>query len=108
MAKRIIWSFRAQKDRKLILDFWIKKTLSTAYSKKLNGIFIDTIKIIAEFPKIGKESNYKTSLIFLFSLFQETCINPPNHLLLILPVELFGDIQTIGFPLAELLRIGKH
>jgi plasmid stabilization system protein ParE len=57
MARRIIWSFRAQKDRKLILDFWIKKTLSTAYSKKLNGIFIDTIKIIAEFPKIGKKSN---------------------------------------------------
>ena len=36
MAKRVIWSKKAQKDRREILQYWKQRNLSNAYSLKLN------------------------------------------------------------------------
>src|SRR4051812_15911834 len=63
MAKKIIWSETAQKDRKEILLYWKNRNKSSAYSKKLNLLFNDAADIIASFPKIGKPSGYKDSRI---------------------------------------------
>ncbi|MFC4759444.1 type II toxin-antitoxin system RelE/ParE family toxin [Solitalea agri] len=57
MAKQVIWSFRAQSDRKEILDYWRQRNKSTSYCKKLNQLFKESIKIIADFPKIGRSTN---------------------------------------------------
>ena len=54
MAKQVIWSFRAQSDRKGILNYWRQRNKSKAYSKKLNQLFKESIKIITDFPQIGK------------------------------------------------------
>ncbi|HET6557676.1 MAG TPA: type II toxin-antitoxin system RelE/ParE family toxin [Prolixibacteraceae bacterium] len=56
MAKQVIWSQLAQKDRKAILDFWINYTKSYAYSKRLNQIFENTAELISKHPKIGKNT----------------------------------------------------
>ncbi len=54
MAKKIIWSLNAQKDRKNILQYWNKKNQSNRYSIKLNKLFKDAVKIILNYPGIGK------------------------------------------------------
>ena len=58
MAKQIVWSFRAQSDRKNILQYWRERNNSSTYSKKLNKLFIQAIRRISEFPQIGKITNY--------------------------------------------------
>lgn len=63
MAKRIIWSLRAQNDRKEILEYWINRTKSTSYSKKLDLLFRDALRIIGEYPQIGKPTNDQTARI---------------------------------------------
>ena len=56
MARQIIWSFRAQNDKKEILDYWRRRNKSDVYSKKLNALFKESIKILQDFPQIGKET----------------------------------------------------
>ena len=51
MAKEIIWSETAQKDRKEILLYWKNRNKSSTYSKKLNILFDDAAEIIASFLK---------------------------------------------------------
>jgi plasmid stabilization system protein ParE len=57
MAKQVVWSHRAQLDRKQILDYWQKRNKSNAYSSKLNQLFKEAIKIINDFPQIGKPTD---------------------------------------------------
>ena len=54
MAKQVIWSLRAQNDKKEILDYWRQRNKSNTYSKKLNELFKESIRIILDFPQIGK------------------------------------------------------
>lgn len=63
MAKKIVWSQKAQNDRKEILLYWKNRNKSIVYSIKLNELFNDAAEIIATFPKIGKPSGYKDSRI---------------------------------------------
>jgi len=57
MARQIIWSKRAQEDRKCIFSYWNKRNKSVLYSKKLNRLFIEAAELLAIHPKIGRESN---------------------------------------------------
>ncbi len=59
MAKKIKWSVQSHKDRKRILQFWIKHNKSKVYSIKLNLLFKHAIQIISKFPKIGKITDIK-------------------------------------------------
>lgn len=54
MVKRVIWSLRAQSDRKNILEYWRQRNKSDSYGKKLDGRFREAIAIIKDFPQIGK------------------------------------------------------
>ncbi len=54
MAKQIVWSLKAQNDRKEILNYWRKRNKSNEYSKKLNGLFKDALILISHYPEIGK------------------------------------------------------
>ena len=58
MAKRIVWSEKAQNDRKNILRYWAERNKSKIYSKKLNDIFKSAIKIIKDHPNIGKRTDF--------------------------------------------------
>lgn len=57
MAKQVVWSLRAQAERKQILDYWRKRNKSNVYSKKLSLLFKESIKIIKDFPQVGKLTN---------------------------------------------------
>lgn len=49
MVKQVVWSVQAQNDRKQILEYWRLRNKSNTYSKKLNQLFKDSIKLIQEF-----------------------------------------------------------
>ena len=58
MVREVVWSIRAQEDRKKILEFWIKHNKSNSYSKKLNSLFKTAVKLIIEHPHIGKPTDW--------------------------------------------------
>ena len=63
MARQIIWSRRAQNDRIEIFKYWNKRNKSNLYSKKLNGLIKEAVKLISEYPEIGKPTDNKTARI---------------------------------------------
>lgn len=63
MVKKIIWSAKAQNDRKEILLYWKARNKSSAYSVKLNHLFNDAANSIVKFPNIGKLTGYKDTRV---------------------------------------------
>lgn len=66
MAKRLIWTPIARQIRKEILEYWIKRNKSKAYSMTLNALFEITTQQIADFPYSGipiLEEIYRGKLI---------------------------------------------
>ncbi len=63
MAKKIVWSIKAQNDRKEIFTYWNARNQSTVYSRKLNVLIIEAIKAISNFPNIGKLTGYKNTRV---------------------------------------------
>lgn len=57
MAKEIIWSLRAQDNRKQILEYWKVRNKSNSFSRKLNQLFKEAIELIAVYPQIGKPAD---------------------------------------------------
>ena len=56
MAKRVIWSPRAQEDRKSIFSYWNEHNKSKSFSRKLNKLINEAIRIITEHPYIGRKT----------------------------------------------------
>ncbi|HEY5463180.1 MAG TPA: type II toxin-antitoxin system RelE/ParE family toxin [Hanamia sp.] len=56
MAKKIIWSEKAQEDRKSIFRYWNQRNKSNNYSIKLNKLLEEAVIIIANYPKIAKRT----------------------------------------------------
>ena len=54
MVKQVVWSYSAQDDRKEILTYWNNRNKSKTYSQKLDGLFKEAIKLISQFPQIGR------------------------------------------------------
>ncbi len=57
MARRLIWSLRAQAQRKRIFEYWNERNGSNAYSRRLNGHFNEAAELLLEHPEIGRETN---------------------------------------------------
>lgn len=73
MAKKVIWSKQALKDRREILQYWIERNSSKIYSVKLNNLFVDAVQLIASHPNIGVQTDFenvrgksvKTTIFFM-------------------------------------------
>jgi toxin YoeB len=66
MVRKIIWSLTAKRYRLEILQYWISRNKSTFYSKKLNTLFKEAIKLIALNIGIGhltEKENVKVKTI---------------------------------------------
>ncbi len=59
MAKNVIWSKQALKDRREILQNWIERNSSKIYSVKLNNLFVDAVQLIASHPNIGIRTDFE-------------------------------------------------
>jgi len=75
MAKRkIVWTQKANVERKDILEYWINKNKSKTYSIKLNKLFIESLKLISEYPNIGRKTsnaNTRVSIVRDYLIFYE-------------------------------------
>jgi len=70
MAKEIIWSHRAQNDRKKILQFWIENNGSKKYSIKLNNLFMNAVNLISVYPEMGYPTKNKNTRIKIVRNYQ--------------------------------------
>ncbi|SFT54396.1 toxin YoeB [Algoriphagus locisalis] len=57
MAKKVVWTEKAELDRKEILSYWKGRNKSNAYPIKLNELFKEATRLIQSNPQIGKLSN---------------------------------------------------
>lgn len=55
MAKEIRWSIRADQDRIDIFEYWTNRNKSTAFSIKLNKLFIENLEKLLEQPDLGRK-----------------------------------------------------
>ena len=57
MVRKIVWSKKANSDRKSIYKYWNKRNRSTVYSKKLNKLFISAAEFVAINPHTGRTTS---------------------------------------------------
>ena len=73
-ARKIVWTQKANLERKAILEYWIERNKSKKFSIKLNKLIISTIKQVAETPSIGRKTdleNVRVKIIRDYLLFYE-------------------------------------
>jgi toxin YoeB len=61
MARRVIWSRRAEKDQEHILRYWKNHNKSSAYSKLLKAKFSEVLNLAGKNPKVGQQ--YSTGAV---------------------------------------------
>ena len=77
MAWRIVWTENADTDRQEIFDYWINRTNSLTYSKKLHRLIKENTKLISQYPYIGRltdEDNIRVKIIGDYLLFYEISV----------------------------------
>jgi toxin YoeB len=57
MARRIVWSSRAQSDRVKIFTYWNNRNKSKVYSRKLNRLYSEAAELLALKPNTGRPTN---------------------------------------------------
>jgi toxin YoeB len=71
MAKfKVEWSIEARLDLLDILNFYVVRNKSAAYSKKLNSKINNSVKLIAKQPLIGVQSGIETVRAFITGDYQ--------------------------------------
>lgn len=78
MAKKIIWSLKAQVNRKEILTYWNNRNKSNTYSIKLNILFKEAVILISKFPEVGRLTdieNVRVRLVKDYMIVYETSSN---------------------------------
>ena len=58
MAYQIVWTEKANIERKHILQFWVDYNKSKVFSLKLNKLFISSIRNLAVRPNIGRKTEF--------------------------------------------------
>lgn len=67
MFKKIVWSLRAQNDRKDIFQYWNKRNKSKLYSIKLNKLFKEGLKMMARHPNIYEDTETEIHVLTIWS-----------------------------------------
>jgi len=83
MVKQVVWSPRAHKDRKDILDYWRKRNKSNTYSKKLNQLFKEAIHIVRDFPRIGKQTDEPNTRLKIVRDYLKFCEETTTQILIL-------------------------
>lgn len=74
MAKRVIWSLKAQNDRQAILEYWHTRNGNKNYSYKLAAEFRETVCYISDHNYIGvatDEENVRIAVCGHYLIFYE-------------------------------------
>ena len=57
MARQIVWTENAQRERLAVLRYWLDRNGSGAYSRKLDLMFRSSLRLIAAHPKLGRPTD---------------------------------------------------
>ncbi len=83
MARRLIWSVEARNSRKNIFDYWSNRNKSKVYSRKLNLLFNDNLKIVIQLPEFGNPTKSKNTKYIIASHFEMLYYITPNEILVL-------------------------
>lgn len=73
-GRTIVWTQKANQERKDILAYWIKRNQSKTYSIKLNKLIKETVQLAAQYPTTGRKTtmkNVRVKVIRDYLLFYE-------------------------------------
>lgn len=59
MVRKVIWTERAHKERIAIFTYWNDRNESFIFSRKLNELIKDSLKLISKHPQIGQLTSKK-------------------------------------------------
>jgi toxin YoeB len=77
MVRQVIWSEKAQKDRITIFTYWNNRNGSFIYSKKLNELIKESLKLISKHPLIGQltqKENVRVKILRDYLIIYEVTI----------------------------------
>jgi toxin YoeB len=80
MAKRIIWAPQAVADRIQILDYWYKRLGTKEYSQKLDEMFKEAVRLLSEFPFLGRQVKNREERFFVKDHYQIFYLNNKDHI----------------------------
>ena len=75
MARQVIWTDRAQKERIAIFKYWNKRNESSIYRLKLYKLINESLKLICAHPLLGKLSdkeNVRVKVLSDYLIIYET------------------------------------
>ena len=78
MVRQIVWTLKAQEDRIKIFTYWNDHNKSTTYSKKLDRLFKESLKLICRRPFVGKKTdknNVRAKIVRDYMIFYEITDN---------------------------------
>lgn len=74
VKRKIVWTEKANEERKEILAYYIERNQSKAYSIKLDNLIRDTLRLSALYPDTGRKTaieNVRVKIIKEYLLFYE-------------------------------------
>jgi len=95
MVKEIIWTETSVKDRLTIYRFWQNHNKSDAYSKKLEVLFSEAVKLIALFPEIGTCTDFKDVKVKMVRTYKIFYRIFDDHILIIRVWDARQDPETL-------------
>ncbi|PQA96942.1 addiction module toxin RelE [Chryseobacterium shigense] len=73
-GRKVIWTHKANIERKEILEYWILRNQSKTFSIKLNKLIISSVKLLSLFPLIGRKTavtNVRVKIVKDYLIFYE-------------------------------------
>lgn len=80
MAKKIEWTQSSILDRLEIYRYWTENNKSDTYSEKLETLFNEASRLIAEFPEIGTETDFPDLRVKIIRSYKLFYLNRPNKI----------------------------
>lgn len=74
MARKIIWSEAAAKNKEEILQYWVHRNKSLAYPRKLDKLLHQAARVLAKSPTIGRKTNVvgvRSKLVRHYQIFYQ-------------------------------------
>ena len=80
MAKRVVWSKPAVADRISILEYWLTRTGSRTYSKRLNLDIQRVVQLLSQFPALGRRLKGREERFFVVDHYLVIYFDAPERI----------------------------
>lgn len=67
--RRIVWTKKANKERRKILEYWVNRNKSKRFSQLLNKRIISELRLVSKNPLIGKKTDLQNVRIIILKYY---------------------------------------